>query len=40
MICDLVIVGVGPVGLFLDCELCLVDLSVLVLEQAEDPSSP
>jgi 2-polyprenyl-6-methoxyphenol hydroxylase-like FAD-dependent oxidoreductase len=37
---DVVIVGAGPVGLFLACELRLADLSVLVLEQAEDPHSP
>src|SRR5580700_4361323 len=37
---DVVIVGAGPVGLFLACELRLANLSVLVLEQAEDPRSP
>ena len=37
---DVVIAGAGPVGLFLACELRLFDLSVLVLEQAEDPHSP
>ncbi|MBB4567464.1 FAD-dependent monooxygenase [Rhizobium leucaenae] len=37
---DVVIAGAGPVGLFLACELRLADLSVLVLEQAEDPRSP
>lgn len=37
---DVVIVGAGPVGLFLACELRLAKLSVLVLEQAHDPSSP
>ncbi|MFJ2986230.1 FAD-dependent monooxygenase [Collimonas sp. NPDC087041] len=37
---DVVIAGAGPVGLFLACELRLADLSVLVLEQAEDPHSP
>ena len=37
---DVVIAGGGPVGLFLACELRLADLSVLVLEQAEDPCSP
>jgi 2-polyprenyl-6-methoxyphenol hydroxylase-like FAD-dependent oxidoreductase len=37
---DVVIAGAGPVGLFLACELRLAGLSVLVLEQAEDPSSP
>ncbi len=40
MIYDVVIAGAGPVGLFLACELRLADLSVLVLEQAEDPRSP
>lgn len=40
MIYDIVIAGGGPVGLFLACELRLADLSVLVLEQAEDPGSP
>ncbi|MBN9080222.1 MAG: FAD-dependent oxidoreductase [Rhizobiales bacterium 62-17] len=40
MIYDVVIAGAGPVGLFLSCELRLAGLSVLVLEQAEDPSSP
>jgi 2-polyprenyl-6-methoxyphenol hydroxylase-like FAD-dependent oxidoreductase len=34
---DVVIAGAGPVGLFLACELRLASLSVLVLEQAEDP---
>jgi 2-polyprenyl-6-methoxyphenol hydroxylase-like FAD-dependent oxidoreductase len=37
---DVVIAGAGPVGLFLACELRLAGLSVLVLEQAEDPLSP
>jgi 2-polyprenyl-6-methoxyphenol hydroxylase-like FAD-dependent oxidoreductase len=37
---DVVIAGAGPVGLFLACELRLRNLSVLVLEQAEDPRSP
>ena len=37
---DVVIAGAGPVGLFLACELRLLNLSVLVLEQAEDPHSP
>ena len=36
---DVVIAGAGPVGLFLACELRLADLSVLVLEQAEEPRS-
>ncbi|MDB5977081.1 MAG: putative oxygenase SimA7 [Nevskia sp.] len=40
MIYDVVIAGGGPVGLFLACELRLAGLSVLVLEQAEDPRSP
>jgi 2-polyprenyl-6-methoxyphenol hydroxylase-like FAD-dependent oxidoreductase len=37
---DVVIAGAGPVGLFLACELRLARVSVLVLEQAEDPGSP
>ncbi|MER9843357.1 FAD-dependent monooxygenase [Mesorhizobium australicum] len=37
---DVVIAGAGPVGLFLACELRLAGLAVLVLEQAEHPSSP
>jgi 2-polyprenyl-6-methoxyphenol hydroxylase-like FAD-dependent oxidoreductase len=37
---DVVIAGAGPVGLFLACELRLAGLSVLVLEQAENPQSP
>lgn len=36
---DVVIAGAGPVGLFLACELRLAKISVLVLEQARDPSS-
>jgi 2-polyprenyl-6-methoxyphenol hydroxylase-like FAD-dependent oxidoreductase len=40
MIYDVVIAGAGPVGLFLACELRLADLSVLVLEQMDDPRSP
>ncbi|HEX4382645.1 MAG TPA: FAD-dependent monooxygenase [Myxococcales bacterium] len=40
MIHDVIIVGAGPVGLFLACELRLAGLSVLVLEQLEDPQSP
>jgi 2-polyprenyl-6-methoxyphenol hydroxylase-like FAD-dependent oxidoreductase len=40
VIYDVVIAGAGPVGLFLACELRLAGLSVLVLEQAEDPRSP
>ncbi|MBB3228213.1 2-polyprenyl-6-methoxyphenol hydroxylase-like FAD-dependent oxidoreductase [Luteibacter sp. Sphag1AF] len=37
---DVVIAGAGPVGLFLACELRLFGLSVIVLEQADDPHSP
>lgn len=37
---DVVISGAGPVGLFLACELRLARVSVLLLEQAPDPSSP
>ena len=37
---DTIIAGAGPVGLFLACELCLAGVSVLVLEQAENPGSP
>lgn len=37
---DVIVAGAGPVGLFLACELRLFGLSVLVLEQAEDPRSP
>jgi 2-polyprenyl-6-methoxyphenol hydroxylase-like FAD-dependent oxidoreductase len=37
---DVVIAGAGPVGLFLACELRLAELSVLVLEEAKDPTSP
>ncbi len=40
MIYDVVIAGAGPVGLFLACELRRAKLSVLVLEQLEDPHSP
>ena len=36
---DVMIAGAGPVGLFLACELRLAGLSILVLEQAEDPRS-
>lgn len=36
---DVVIAGAGPVGLFLARELRLAGLSVLVLEQAQDPHS-
>jgi 2-polyprenyl-6-methoxyphenol hydroxylase-like FAD-dependent oxidoreductase len=37
---DVVIVGAGPVGLFLACEMRLANLSVLVLEQSEEATSP
>ncbi|TPM34157.1 FAD-dependent monooxygenase [Mesorhizobium sp. B2-3-4] len=37
---DVIIAGAGPVGLFLACELRLAGLSVLVLEQSEQPGSP
>ncbi len=37
---DVIIAGAGPVGLFLACELALAHCSVLVLERAEQPSSP
>src|SRR3954468_16081580 len=37
---DVVIVGAGPVGLFLACELGLQGCSVLVLERDPDPRSP
>ncbi|MEU8773541.1 FAD-dependent oxidoreductase [Streptomyces sp. NPDC048606] len=37
---DVVIVGAGPVGLFLACELGLAGCSVLVLEQEPVPESP
>src|SRR5271154_6547524 len=40
MVYDVIIAGPGPVGLFLACELRLAKLSVLVLEQLEDPHSP
>jgi len=36
---DVIIAGAGPVGLFLACELCLANISVLVLEQNESPSA-
>ncbi|HTQ02576.1 MAG TPA: FAD-dependent monooxygenase [Polyangiaceae bacterium] len=37
---DVIIAGAGPVGLFLANELRLANVSVLVLERAEDPHSP
>src|ERR1700677_944549 len=37
---DVIIAGAGSVGLFRACELRLAKLSVLVLEQLEDPHSP
>jgi 2-polyprenyl-6-methoxyphenol hydroxylase-like FAD-dependent oxidoreductase len=37
---DVIIVGAGPVGLFLACELALTKLFVRVLERVPDPSSP
>lgn len=37
---DVVIVGAGPVGLFLACELSLAGCSVLVLEREPAPGSP
>ncbi|MEO5758363.1 MAG: FAD-dependent monooxygenase, partial [Mesorhizobium sp.] len=37
---DVVIAGAGPVGLFLACELRLAGVSVLVLEQTQDPRAP
>ena len=37
---DVLIAGAGPVGLFLACELRLAGLSVLILEQAQDPLLP
>jgi 2-polyprenyl-6-methoxyphenol hydroxylase-like FAD-dependent oxidoreductase len=37
---DVIISGVGPVGLFLACELALAKCSVLILEKAENPHSP
>ncbi|MGY5778110.1 FAD-dependent monooxygenase [Rhizobium sp. LEGMi135b] len=40
LIHDVLVAGGGPVGLFLACELRLAGLSVLVLEQAENPRSP
>lgn len=40
MVYDAIIAGAGPVGLLLASELRLAKLSVLVLEQSEDPRSP
>jgi 2-polyprenyl-6-methoxyphenol hydroxylase-like FAD-dependent oxidoreductase len=40
LVYDVIIAGAGPVGLFLASELRLAKLSVLVLEQLEDPQSP
>ncbi len=40
LVYDVIIAGAGPVGLFLACELRLMKLSVLVLEQQKDPHSP
>ncbi|WP_020499936.1 FAD-dependent oxidoreductase [Sciscionella marina] len=37
---DVAIVGAGPVGLFLACELGLAGCSVLVLEREPEPGSP
>lgn len=37
---DVVIVGAGPVGLFLACELGFAGCSVLVLEREAEPGSP
>lgn len=37
---DVIISGAGPVGLFLACELALAKCSVLMLEKAENPTSP
>jgi 2-polyprenyl-6-methoxyphenol hydroxylase-like FAD-dependent oxidoreductase len=37
---DVIVVGAGPVGLFLACELGLAGLSVLVLERDQEPESP
>src|ERR1700743_893766 len=37
---DAIIVGAGPVGLFLACGLALAKCSVLILEKAETPHSP
>ncbi len=40
MTTDILIIGAGPVGLFLACELSLHGASVRVLERAADPHSP
>jgi 2-polyprenyl-6-methoxyphenol hydroxylase-like FAD-dependent oxidoreductase len=40
LVYDVIIAGAGPVGLFLACELRFAKLSVLVLEQLEEPHSP
>src|ERR1700728_3518292 len=37
---DVLIVGGGPVGLFLACELRLAGVSVLLLEKNQNPSTP
>lgn len=37
---DVVIAGAGPVGLFLACELALVGLDVVIVEQANSPQTP
>jgi 2-polyprenyl-6-methoxyphenol hydroxylase-like FAD-dependent oxidoreductase len=37
---DVILVGAGPVGLFLACELALGRCRVLVLEQADSPDHP
>ena len=39
-VCDVIIAGAGPVGLFLACELALSKCSVLILEKAKNPHSP
>lgn len=40
LIYDVIVVGAGPVGLFLASELALAKCSVLILEKAENPHSP
>lgn len=37
---DVIVVGAGPVGLFLACDLRLAGCSVLVLEKEPDPNTP